>query len=294
MMARQSGAVLLVVSLLLAMTAALAFMLGREGAQATHSVDAQYDAVAARYLAEAALARARWVNQASNCGKTDLKNVAFNGGLLTADVTDAGSKNLDIEATGETAANGKFVIRRSAVVLHKLSKPSPADLAANIDTRIVAATPTTAYGSEAALALDSGASNALLSWQTGGLGADALVLSATLTLTQTVTSSVLRPISVHRVLRAWNANTTWRRAAGAAWTKAGGDYSAGVATATAGSDKTVSWDVTALVTGWYNGTIPNNGVLLRLTGAGQTATFHSMQADPANRPVLHVTYAKPC
>lgn len=294
MMARQSGAVLLVVSILLAMTAALAFMLGREGAVATHAVDAQYDAVAARYLAEAALARARWANQASNCGKSGFDNVAFNGGLLTAEVADVGSKNLDIVATGKTAAEGKFVIRRSAVVLHKLSKTSPADLAANLDTRIVAATPTTAYGSETTLALDSGASNALLSWQTGGLGADALVLSATLTLKQTVTSSVLRPVSVHRVLRAWNASATWRRAGGAAWTTPGGDYSAAVATATAGTATDVSWDVTALVAGWYNGTIPNNGMLLRLTSPGQSATFHSMQADPARRPILHVTYAKPC
>jgi len=294
MMDRQSGAVLLVVSILLAMTAALAFMLGREGAAATQSVDAQYDAVAARYLAEAALARARWTNQSGNCGKTGFDNVAFNGGILEAGVKDAGSKNLDIVAEGHTAGGANFVIRRNAVVLHKLSKTSPADLAANVDTHIVAATPTTAYGSETTLALDSGASNALLSWQTGGLGADALVLSATLTLKQTVTSSVPRPVSVHRVLRAWNANATWRRAGGAAWNTPGGDYSAAVATATAGTATDVSWDVTALVAGWYNGTIPNNGMLLRLTSPGQSATFHSMQADPARRPILHVTYAKPC
>ena len=294
MMARQSGAVLLVVSILLAMTAALAFTLGREGAAATHSVDAQYDAAAARYLAEAALARVRWMNQASNCGKTDFKEIAFSTGSLDADVKDVGSKNLDIVATGKTTAGSKFVIRRNPVVLHKLSKTSPTDLTGSLDTVIASAAPTTAYGSDPTLPLLSGTSNALLSFQTGGLGADALILSATLTLTQTVTSSVLRPVSVHRVLRAWNANTTWRRAAGAAWTTVGGDYSAAVATASAGSATEVSWDITALVTGWYTGTIPNNGVLLRLTSPGQSATFHSLQADPARRPVLHVTYAKPC
>jgi len=300
MMSRQSGAVLLVVSILLAMTAALAFMLGREGAVATHAVDAQYDSAAARYLAEAALAQARWVNQADKCSSVDVAQVAFGAGKIHAAVAKVSSKNVDIVATGTTSATAAnpaamFIIRRNAVVLHKFSKTNPPlDLPGGVDTYMDAASPATPYGSANTLALRSGTANVLLSWPTTDIENDALVLSATLTLRQTVTSSVARPISVHRVLRAWNANATWRRAGGAAWNTPGGDYSAAVATATAGTATDVSWDVTALVAGWYNGTIPNNGMLLRLTNPGQSATFHSMQADPARRPILHVTYAKPC
>lgn len=300
MMPRQSGAVLLVVSIVLAMTAALAFMLGREGATATHSVDAQYDAAAALYLAEAALAQARWVNQSAGCGDDPLSRVAFGPGQIYADVQKAGGKKLDIVATGITGTtvdSGKASITRKDVVLHNLSKaPTPADLGgAMVDTFIVAGTPTAAYGSAASLELNSGASNVLLYWPANDLPGDALVMSATLVLTQTATSSIVRPATVHRVLRPWDGNATWRKSSPANWSTPGGDYSAAVASANIASGTTVSWDVTALVAGWVSRSVPNNGMLLRLVNPGQNASFHSMQAGSnASRPILHVTYARPC
>jgi len=300
MMARQEGAVLLLVSILLTLIAALTFALGRDRTAAIRSVNAQYDAAAARYLAEAALAQARWVNQSSGCGNDSVSSSAFASGKIKADVQKAGGKKIDIVATGWTGMtvdSAQASITRKNVVLHNLSKaPTSADLGgATIDTFIVAGTPTAAYGSAASLELNSNASNVLLYWPANDLPADVLVVSATLTLTQTATSSIVRPATLHRVLRAWDANATWRKSSPGTWTTQGGDYSAAIATANIASSTTVSWDVTALVAGWVSRSIPNNGMLLRLVSPGQSASFHSMQAgSSASRPTLRVTYAKPC
>lgn len=297
MMARQGGAVLLMVSILLALIAALAFTLGREGAAATHAVDARYDAAAALYLAEAALAQARWVNQTAGCGNASVGTVTFGTGRFDADVNKAGSKRLDIVATGTTATGAVVSLTRKNVIVRDFSKnPTPADLGgAMVDTFIVAGTPTAAYGSAASLELNSGGSNVLLYWPASDLPAEVLVMSATLILTQTATSSTVRPATVHRVLRPWDGNATWRKSSPGTWTTEGGDYSAAVASANIASSSTVSWDVTALVAGWNSGTIPNNGMLLRLVNPGQSASFHSMQSGTgASRPILRVTFAKPC
>ena len=64
---RQDGALLLMVSLLLATLAALAFGINRAGSVELRSINDDYEGRAAAYLAEAGVAAARWSGQVGAC-----------------------------------------------------------------------------------------------------------------------------------------------------------------------------------------------------------------------------------
>jgi adhesin/invasin len=114
-----------------------------------------------------------------------------------------------------------------------------------------------------------------------------------------------RTYDVHRVTRNWvEAQATWDEAdsnLGIAWTTPGGDF---VATPTAStttgtvSGVWLSWDVTADVSAWYNGTASNYGILIK-DNTESSATNYEAQlatrenATTANRPKLVVAYIPP-
>jgi hypothetical protein len=58
------------------------------------------------------------------------------------------------------------------------------------------------------------------------------------------------------------------------------------------SDKWEDWDVTNLVSGWVNGSITNNGMLLRTTSSSSTMLFFrsSEYSSSSKRPKLEITY----
>lgn len=299
MIRRQSGALLLMVALLLATMAALSFGLNRAAAMDAAAVQGEYQARVAGYLAEAGVATAIWSNQAKGCGSDSIPSTTFGAGTFVAQVKKVGSKDLDIVATGtvgkeeDKAGRAVRTIERGKVKIVNFTKTDTKDLGgAAVDTTIdyYRFTP---EPDRSELAFVSGTSHVLLSWPAGEINGDTRVLSATLTLVQKDPSTVSRPVAVHRVTTQWDGNATWRQPRpGQAWS--GGDYGATpVATAAVGSAGTVMWDVTSLVDGWVAGRIANYGMLLRLTQPGQAATFHSRDAT-ASRPILRVVTAKAC
>jgi hypothetical protein len=300
MIRRQSGALLLMVALLLATIAALSFGLNRAAGMDAVSVKSEYDARVAGYLAESAVAAARWANQVKGCTSEDIPTTAFGAGTFQATVTKKASRRIDIAATGTVGADTVRTVTRNEVNIVDFNKKTTStDLAgAALDTTI-------AYGNfrpdsaRTDLSLASGTAHALLYWPASEIASDVRVLSATLILTQNGTSAVARPVGVHRVTTQWDTYATWyARRLFTAWADRDfgtSDFSTSpVATTAVAGAGTYSWDVTSLVDGWATGRLANYGMLLRLANPGQAATFYSLDAATRNRPVLRVVTAKAC
>ena len=300
-MAAQRGVALLAVSLLLAVVGALAFMMNRQAAMAANTVNGQYDAERARYLAEAGLNVAIWRDRQTNCKKTDISVPISRidaGGSYSASIDDGG-KTLDVEASGFTTAGGFVPLTRKKVTGHT-NVPTTENLPNDkgSDTFI---TKGVNLGQNALnyLELTQGASNILMRFDPPPGWDDAVIAKAELTMTLYSSSSALpgQTVSVHRATRTWtDVGATWVSATSpmAPWNVAGGDYTAGeVSATTISANGSYVWDVTALVDGWINKTYPNNGLLMRADGPSQQARFYGYQSA-TGKPVLRVTYYKAC
>jgi len=299
---RQSGALLLTVALLLAILAALAFSLNRAAGMDVQSVSADHERRNAAYLAEAALAAAKWTNEINRCStSTQLDGLTLANATLSAKVSKGSSgKRLNIVATAVTANGAGATLARNDV--------DNIDFA-NTETKDMGGTPRDTYltfgiivptGSDT-LKLTSNYQHTLLYWPMNDVPGKAEVLSASLVLTQNGGSGVARSVNVHRVTAQWESSATWYQSrsglfTGINWATAGGDYSApAVASTKVGNASTYTWDVTGLVEGWVGGRLVNYGMLLRLPDPGQSVDFYSLEADNSNRrPVLRVTFAKQC
>ncbi|MCG5252635.1 DNRLRE domain-containing protein [Brevibacillus agri] len=127
------------------------------------------------------------------------------------------------------------------------------------DNTIDQSQPTYANGSSTSLTIGSGngassACRSLIFFDLGFIPNDAIVNSATLTLSQT-TSQATRVVHVHKVTSSWSSSVTWN-------TQPTFDASY-VASKSVGSTLTdYSFTVTSLVQEWVNGTA-NNGFLIK-------------------------------
>lgn len=307
MMRRQSGALLLMVALILATLAALSIGLNRAATADLRTVQEIYSARAAGYLADAAVATAKWTNQVAGCTNTSIARTTLGNGTFAATVTKAPSKKLNIVATGTAPGNTLRTLERKEVNLVDFSKTESRDLGgAELDTTVALLRWLPA---NSATELDLAESSfALLFWPVGEIKPDAQVLTAALILTQSSSGSTPRQVSVRRMMTAWDANAMWaqsrafvgwtgrpNRLAGESGPGEGGDYAASpVATTTVAGATTYRWDVTGLVDGWASGRLVNYGMLLRLPPNGGAVSFYSDNAASSRRPVLRVVSAKTC
>jgi hypothetical protein len=307
---RQSGALLLTVALLLATIAALAFSVNRAAGMDVQSVAAEHERRSAAYLAEGALAAARWTNEINRCStSTPLDALTLANATLSAKVSKGSSgKRLNIVATAITAGGASATLARNDV--------DNIDLA-NTETKDMGGTPRDTYltfgiivpAAPDTLKLTSNYQHTLLYWPMNDIPGKVEVLSARLLLTQNGSSGVARTVNVHRVTSQWDSSATWKLShsgflSGTSWTSTttalgsdgGGDYSApAVASTRVSGAGTYAWDVTGLVDGWVGGRLVNYGMLLRLPDPGQSVDFYSLEADNSSRrPILRVTFAKQC
>jgi hypothetical protein len=106
-------------------------------------------------------------------------------------------------------------------------------------------------------------------------------------------------LSVYPVTKTWvESEATWnRRSTSSTWTAAGmqsgTDYATSPSTSITIDTATGVWrsfDVTAIVRGWLNGTIPNNGFVVRSPTNGVKPLFYSSgyTTDPSVRPKLTI------
>jgi hypothetical protein len=135
---------------------------------------------------------------------------------------------------------------------------------------------------------------AYLQFNLSALPADAIILNADLMLFQSYNADKENfMISLHQVNESWTESTiTWNNQP---------DYSSSpVSTITiwAGSISWFSWDVTSLIQGWNDGSIPNYGVILKdgypSVVPGVSKCYSSdLINDTHLRPKLEITYYVP-
>jgi len=290
---RQEGALLLMVALLLATLAALAFGINRAGSVELRSINDDYEGRAAAYLAEAGVAAARWSGQVGACVTRPVGPIALGAGTVTVDI----KKEDIIDVTATATVNGATrTVTRNKMQLYDLRQTERIDISDDtIDTTIV--TPSAGpLEKDQTLRLVSGKSHILMTWDLDDIDDDddMLLVSATLNLVPTTISGVVRQVAVHRVTTAWDKGATWIKARPASnWN--GGDYTDAVLASAGVGSVAVNWDLTGLFDSWISKRLPVNGVLLRLVEDGKSVNFYSRETPFTNlRPLLQIVRAKEC
>ena len=127
---------------------------------------------------------------------------------------------------------------------------------------------------------------------------DATVLKADLALYASSTqNSTSLPIEVHQVTQSWTTGATWNSANGStAWTTAGGTFSASASATNSAVGPGAGWYhwyLSKLVQGWVDGSIPNQGMILKGSNEGtvDAITFRSSEYSQSTYwPYLQITY----
>nr|MBC7245446.1 DNRLRE domain-containing protein [Chloroflexota bacterium] len=143
---------------------------------------------------------------------------------------------------------------------------------------------------------------ALLRFDVSSVPSDAVIAQATLQIYATAWSGADISVGAYAITRSVAlCQTTWNQAqSGNPWGLPGGNDTTSDRRAlaestltTSGIRKRYSFDLTALVQSWVNGSVANNGVLLRAGYSTNTFHFASTQyADASLRPKLIITYRR--
>jgi len=287
---RQDGALLLMVALLLATLAALAFGMHRAGSVELRSINDDYEGRAAAYVAEAGIAAVRWSSQLNDCKGTSYKDEPFGAGTFTVSAKE-NSGRIKITASGQFNGAVRTPEERE-VRIYKLYDPKRFDIDDDVkDTTIARLSGPLNKGN---LSLVSNGAHILMSWKLDDIDDDVRVLSATLTLVQASAGSTTRRIALHRVTAPWDDSATWTRPRGGATWDGGAYNSAVLASATVPITGPAILNVTGLLDSWAAKRFPEHGLLLRLLDSGQAATFYSNEASDSRRPLLRVVAADKC
>jgi RHS repeat-associated protein len=184
-----------------------------------------------------------------------------------------------------------------------LVDPTVTITGASADCVLASELPTTASCTATTLLVGYNGSNdrrALVKHSLTSIPRDAIVLNAALKLNITAHStSTTKSVGVYNVKRAWTTAATWNNYdATNAWATAGASGAADIdspaadARTVGAANGLVSWYPTKLVQGWVDGSIANNGVIVRDVTASTTnnrLTISSSEAS-SNKPVLQVIY----
>jgi Tfp pilus assembly protein PilX len=322
---RTRGFLLLPMALTLVAVGALAYAMTRDAGTSITRVDAAYDTDVARYLAESAVNLARWKNNQTNCGSsaasfpsTDLyryslasgnvgTTAADKVGTMTANSIDVVTKNanndkgsiiVDVSSTTPTSPPASTRIVRT-VFRYNLSNVKQATINGGgaADTYIYTGANPVPQGAAAYMELtDNGPgdqSYGLLRFSLAPVPKNALVKDATLKLTRISGGFVwaVPTLDIYRVTTPWDpATATWTLP----WSTAGGDIASGpVASSLIGLNGPYYWRIDTLVAGWMDGTLANNGLLLKPNNLSK-AHFGAFGSGGADDPQLTVTYYERC
>jgi hypothetical protein len=175
-------------------------------------------------------------------------------------------------------------------------------LAPSADIRILDFFPSTNFFNNISLSvftLTGNTQRTLMSFDFSSIPAGQQIVSATLTLTALTNNgnnSGGVNMDVHAVTTPWIENqATWNSAsAGNPWTTAGGDFDPFIyasSNANPLNNTPVTWNVTSLVQDWYDGTIPNEGLLLRSFNGNGLTFYSSLPGNPVSfLPSLTIEY----
>jgi hypothetical protein len=140
----------------------------------------------------------------------------------------------------------------------------------------------------------------LLAWNVSSIPSTSTVASADLALYFLQAQGAVKTdsLSVYRLTHAYTTSVTWNKYDGISpWAAPGGDFDpAATATNNSGGGTTAAWEhwyPTGLVQGWVDGSIANNGMLLKQSAESLQTQFDfasSHYFQPQFAPTLTVTY----
>ncbi|MFA5802818.1 MAG: DNRLRE domain-containing protein [Thermoleophilia bacterium] len=234
-------------------------------------------------------------------------SVALNG--LTED-TVYHYRVISTDPLGNPTVSGDYVFQTARIITIQ------PDSAAGSDTWISSSGITLNYGSSSEINAGENASSAenrrsLLKFNLASIPVGSTINSATISLYQYAQADISTPeLGVYYTTGSWTEGTgngtasgdgaTWTTSNGASsWISAGGDFNVTAADTTNAPSTTADWVdflVPGIVQDWVNGTVVNNGALIRKTSESGSATdyksFYSSDysVDPALRPKLAVEY----
>jgi hypothetical protein len=184
----------------------------------------------------------------------------------------------------------RITLSIAAAVMALTYTPSAASAQAppRADTFVSNEAPSRSFGSEPLLAVQSGTTS-YIQFNLAGLPAGATVSKATLRLYVDAASQA-GSFDVYEIDSPWSESSmTFNNAPSLGISATGGKP---VTVSKSSLNQFVLVDITPLVQGWLNGTIPNNGLALALIGTAGCFGFDSKESDyTSHEPELEVTFA---
>lgn len=231
-----------------------------------------------------------------------------NYGALKLVATDTTIDGTFVSIDGVTQDTFRLTSTTATSLSFRAGSAPTAGYAGARDATITQAAPSTPNGAEALLYADGddGGGNdrsALLAFDVASIPAGSTILSATLGLT--VVNSTANSFGLYEIRRAWSeAEATWTQAsAGVPWAAAGATGAADRGTTrlgTLGPASVGGVEVPftaagiALVQGWVDGSVANNGLIVADTVSADGVDVRSREHGTVlERPVLTVRYAAP-
>jgi len=302
-MKTQRGVLLLPVALTLAVVAALAYTMTREGGMNVSAVDAQYDIEVARYLAASGMQVAKWRGSVDDCDDDEAGygTLRLPGGSVTVSSAKENKGILTVSLTATTERKSVMALTR-AMQMIDLDNPKAATIIGpgDADTTIVKGGSASLANADTLTATEGSAHPLLLFKLTPELDR-ASIIQADLKLTKKSgnASQPGRLLSAHRITREWNKNATWTSPHGdaTAWTTAGGDYvetpaaSVVIDPGSGAYNGVYTLRIDTLAQAWANSPPANYGLLLKPT-ALSNVPFISF--DGSNKPELSLRYYRRC
>jgi uncharacterized membrane protein YgcG len=177
------------------------------------------------------------------------------------------------------------------------------------DAWLISAPATRNNGASTGLDVAVGQRNILMQFNLSDLPVGVEITGAALKLYTTAEGGGADQIAqVHRINRSWVEGTgdnsasgdgaTWNTYDGTNnWLTDGGDYDVEsvVNRTISAADTWYDWDIESLVNSWYNGSLVNNGFIIRslTTGSGTTTFASSDNSNSSIRPILEINYTLP-
>ncbi|MFT5408799.1 MAG: putative repeat protein (TIGR01451 family) [Verrucomicrobiales bacterium] len=217
--------------------------------------------------------------------------------LTDAKVTDTVPNGTNFVSAGQGSSAGSFT---SAPGMNGVDPGSPGsgtvDAQAVDDAWLDGDNQGTNYGSATAMLVDSGGGDlgngrAVAKFDLSGIPAGVTVTGATLKLEEVGSESGNRTIGVYQLTTDWaEGSVAWNTP----WSSDGGDFNgADVATLTVGGNGQYSWTsagLTSLVSGWYQGTTENEGLILGDEDVGGAVKQFATSEAASGQPVLEIAY----
>lgn len=306
-----NGYVLITVMVTIVLLAAISLMLSRESAMAVNRVGSGVQQSAARYIAEAGVAHAKWSSSDSACANYSLPVTSFAGGSYSGTIVPDNGSPVDISVKAQFGNDTEhlMVAKRQTVydgIQTLILQPDATD---GKDTYLSELTALSNYGADTKLVVDGTPLNrnrSMLQFDLTALASNHHIISASLELYSTSALWPASELDVYAMSALWQEGNlvatlgaaSWtERLPGVSWTSAGGDFDAGrvATTQTTGSTGWVSWNLRNLVADWVAGRRTNMGLMIRTAQTGQGAEFASSDHTNATlRPRLVIRYGCEC